>query len=60
MLMYVKWLELELVSTPFFQFFLDIIVLHHCISLGVQHNDLTYTYCEVITAVSLFNTHDLI
>lgn len=34
--------------------------LSHCRSLGVQHDTLTYIWCEVITTVSLVSLHQLI
>lgn len=41
----------------FFQLYWDIIDILHCISLGRQHNYLTYIYCETMTTVSLVNIH---
>lgn len=38
----------------------DTIYTQHCISLGVQHNDLSYVHHEVFSTVSLVNISDLI
>ena len=37
----------------FSQLFWDIIDICYYVSLGVQHNDLTYVYCEMTTTIIL-------